>query len=391
MTTQAASDRCEERPRETLTERDGPAHDTHDTHDTRLTLESRLATGVSMPVPEILAILQQVAGELDRIAATGVYYGGVSPSAIALDVDGSARLVAPDRIAALRPAYHAPEQRHGEAQDASIDQYALALVAYEMLSGLRREQPDERGGAPTIHEVALRPEHPLRPGLSPAANEPLRRALGRTPTLRFESVTAFVTALGDSLTAAPAREIAPLPSVVDARARMITEDAANWRSINGPPRRDFFWSTAAYGTALVAMIGFTWVIRQHAAGVWVYLWKERPAGSTVVVETAASVVGDHRMAPVRRGDAGASAAPGGVAPGAPARRVAGGFVLVEASAGAPMVYVDGRPMGRAPLVLGAALGIREVAVREEGRRYLPAARPVLVTLGDTASVTFVSP
>ena len=90
-------------------------------------------------------------------------------------------------------SYMAPEQLQGKPSPAS-DQYALAAVVYEWLSG-------ERLFSGSFIEVAtqhvLVPPPPLRdkvPGFAPAIDQVVQKALAKNPEQRFASVLEFARA-----------------------------------------------------------------------------------------------------------------------------------------------------------------------------------------------------
>lgn len=92
------------------------------------------------------------------------------------------------------PGYMAPEQWEGNPTYAS-DQYALAVMAYELLTG---HLPFE-GGPSTImykHMTAMPPvPSSLNPALSPAIDAVLLQALAKKPEMRFASIANFASAL----------------------------------------------------------------------------------------------------------------------------------------------------------------------------------------------------
>jgi tRNA A-37 threonylcarbamoyl transferase component Bud32/tetratricopeptide (TPR) repeat protein len=95
------------------------------------------------------------------------------------------------------PRYASPEQAAGLPCDGRTDQYALALIAFEMLTGrsvfqagsvdeylrLHREQP-----APSVREY--------RPEVPQSVDQALRRALAKDPNERFTSCEELAAALG---------------------------------------------------------------------------------------------------------------------------------------------------------------------------------------------------
>ena len=92
--------------------------------------------------------------------------------------------------------YMAPEQWLGRKQDGRTDQYALACVLYELLSGSPPFAGVFETGDPVIMRAAVVSDQPEEIGsVSPAANDALLRALAKDPNDRFPSCAAFVEAL----------------------------------------------------------------------------------------------------------------------------------------------------------------------------------------------------
>lgn len=92
--------------------------------------------------------------------------------------------------------YMAPEQITGRPVDGRCDLYSLACVVYETLTG----------GPPFVRDedVALLWAHQYdqpaslserRPGIAPAADEVLAKALAKVPEDRYDSCLEFVGAL----------------------------------------------------------------------------------------------------------------------------------------------------------------------------------------------------
>ena len=98
------------------------------------------------------------------------------------------------------PDYSAPEQIQGRGVDGRTDQYALACVAYQLLTGAAPFSRDQ--GIAVLFAHLTEPPPPLasrRPGLPAAADQVLARGLAKTPEKRFGSCREFADALRYSL------------------------------------------------------------------------------------------------------------------------------------------------------------------------------------------------
>jgi len=94
-------------------------------------------------------------------------------------------------ISGTRP-YMAPEQWLGKLQSATTDQYALAVVAYELLAG---NLPFLSGDFQILGNAVLNVAPEPIPTISDAANDVLLRALAKDPADRFGSCQEFVSTL----------------------------------------------------------------------------------------------------------------------------------------------------------------------------------------------------
>ena len=171
-------------------------------------LASRI-TG-AIPLDEVLGILRPLASAIDYAHGHEVLHRDLKPSNVILDADGSPVLTdfGLSRIVGSMPPltrtglpigtpeYMAPELSSGGPASPGADRYALAVMAFEMLTG----QLPYRAEAPLAvlfaHINAPTPKvSERRPGTSAAIDEVLLKALDKDPEQRYISAGTFVEAL----------------------------------------------------------------------------------------------------------------------------------------------------------------------------------------------------
>ena len=172
------------------------------------TLQELLKERGRIPLQETLRILAPVADAIDHAHRAGVVHRDIKPSNVMVLADGRPKLldfgVAHLDSSVLTstgqvlgsPSYMAPEQIAAQEITSRTDVYALAIVAYEMLTGQR---PFQGSNITTIiHKVMSEPAPPprsLNAALPPRYDEVFEQALAKDPATRFPTATAFVAAL----------------------------------------------------------------------------------------------------------------------------------------------------------------------------------------------------
>jgi serine/threonine-protein kinase len=129
------------------------------------------------------------------------------------------------------PDYSAPEQIQGLAVDGRTDQYALACVAYQLLTGVVPFERDQGMAVLFAHMSEPPPSlRSRRPGLPAAADFVLARGLAKVPEQRFGSCMDFAEALRKALGLPPYASIGP-----DRPAARITSE----RGFSSPSEQTF--------------------------------------------------------------------------------------------------------------------------------------------------------
>lgn len=202
------------------------------------------------PPPEATAVrwLAQAADALDHAHAANVVHRDIKPSNLLLDADdnlliadfgvsrqaGEATLTTQGGVVGTA-GYLSPEQIAGRAATAASDRYALAVVAYQLLTGR----------LPTTD----------RPELAEPVESVVERALADEPDSRYPTATAFVEALRAALPADSAPTL-----VAQTRKRLLPARTSPGTRRATPPavptrhqQRSRLWRVTAFLLAALAV------------------------------------------------------------------------------------------------------------------------------------------
>jgi serine/threonine-protein kinase len=173
------------------------------------TLDQLLSQPEPMPPDRMFSILAQTAVALDYAHGKGIVHRDVKPANIMIAGNGTAKITdfGIAKITASEqftmtgsivgtPHYMSPEQVQGQAVDGRSDQFSLAVIAFEMLTG---EKPYTGEHLTTVvyKIVAEEPPSPHRinSSLGSEIEGVLKKGLAKKPESRYSSCTEFTEAL----------------------------------------------------------------------------------------------------------------------------------------------------------------------------------------------------
>lgn len=252
------------------------------------TLADRLKAG-PLPLAETVRIITAVAQALDFANRQGILHRDIKPNNILFDQQNNPYLgdfgiaKAAESNTNLTgtgilgtPDFMSPEQARGDTLDPRSDQYSLAVVAYQCLTGTVVFRATTPMGVIFKHvSEAPQPPRQLAPGLPSAVDRAVLKALAKAPGDRFASVGEFARALAQAAapagpagapTAQPtqARPDAGQPAAAASSVSLPAGAAAGPSSAAAPAAKPNRWLLGA-GTAVLVVaccglsaLGFLW-------------------------------------------------------------------------------------------------------------------------------------
>jgi tRNA A-37 threonylcarbamoyl transferase component Bud32 len=170
------------------------------------TLEDHLDPS-TLTLQRACAWAADLAGALAIAHRAGIIHGDVKPGNILVTAENRVKLgdfgiarfasqISGSGSLMGTPAYLAPEQIHGESQDPRSDQFALGIVLYQMVSGVRPFDGSSLG-AVCAQILNAEPVPPSRhnPAVPPALDRIIARCLAKNPSDRFAHCDELASAL----------------------------------------------------------------------------------------------------------------------------------------------------------------------------------------------------
>ena len=175
-------------------------------------LTNVLAQNSQLSVKRSIDIFEQIANALDAAHRVGVFHRDLSPSNIMIGRDDRITVinfglsggtetatVTMDGTVTGTPRYVAPEVVEGMEASASSDQYSVAVLLHEMLTGAW-PFPETSSVAGALHHHRHSTPKPLdevNPLLGGGLTDAVLTALSKSPEGRFGSIQDFVAAVRD--------------------------------------------------------------------------------------------------------------------------------------------------------------------------------------------------
>jgi serine/threonine-protein kinase len=208
------------------------------------------------PLPPDIAVglTEQILRALGYAHRRAIVHRDIKPQNVILDREGHAKVadfgIARAGNSQMTQAgaivgtvqYLSPEQAEGHPVDRRSDLYSVGIVLYELLTG-RVPFDGEAPISIAIKQINERPVPPgqLRPGIPPALEAVVLRALEKDPARRFQSAEEFIAAL-ERARRAPTRQIVMEPT-----------PGEPWVDEEEEARRSRWWVWAIVLVALAAI------------------------------------------------------------------------------------------------------------------------------------------
>jgi serine/threonine protein kinase len=270
-------------------------------------MHSYRAEGEFMASADVLRVTREICQALDYAHTKGVIHRDLTPSNVMLDKDGRAYLTDFGLVLLLdvgtrgevfgSPQYIAPEQAISSKNAVpQSDLYAVGVMLYEMFTGRLPFDATEMMNIAMQHMTEPPPPpREIRPGISPALETVILKALAKKPEERYSSGAALAADLEKALKTSSGVLALAAQSRVSVPDQIATQLAAHplpplsGRVISSEKRNSRKLLTCLSALLLVAIIVGTWVFFVQGPGSgWIQAYL--PPQLRELTATSAAVV-----------------------------------------------------------------------------------------------------
>ncbi len=268
------------------------------------TLEEVLSHPQPPDPATIFRVLRETAAALDYAHKKGIVHRDIKPANIMIHEDGTVKItdfgvakIPASQLATQAgmvlgtPCYMSPEQALGKPVDGRSDQFSLAVIAFEMLTGEKPFDSDQL--AAVVYKIAHEspPEvQRLNPTLGWQVELVVRRALEKGPAARFPTCAEFASALEASCKSSKGWK--PLPRGASQSLPTVAAEVAAKAPTPTPPpempretdrKKAMAGLLAAVAVVAVMALSVVWLVGRRPARM-----EEQPPPEQVTAPAAAS-------------------------------------------------------------------------------------------------------
>ena len=279
------------------------------------TLDGMLHSEPRPDLATLLDVCRQAAGILDYAHAHGVIHRDIKPTNLLVQHDGAVKIcdfgiakvmqsteftLTQTGMAVGTPEFMSPEQVLGQPLDGRSDQWSLAVVAYELVTGVRPFRAESYTQV-MARIMTLDPEPACQhnPDLPQAVDAVFAKALSKKAPDRFPNCCAFVEALESACLGAPVpapaaqavtvrtpsirTPVVPTPAVPTPAvpAPVVPPVKADTKTPSAePPRKT--------GSPMKAIVWVAIVLAAAGGAAWWLLFRHTPPAPAETVESPVS-------------------------------------------------------------------------------------------------------